>query len=279
MRIKDHDPDWAGDDKLSKEERKEEARAFLSEDVQDLIAAQELLYAARQWSVLIIFQAMDAAGKDGTIKHVMSGVNPQGCRVHSFKKPSDEELAHSFLWRCLKVLPERGQITIFNRSYYEEVLVVRVHPEWLTAQRLPDFKKPNRGFWETRYEDINNFERHLVRNGTAVIKFFLHVSKDEQRKRLLARLNTPEKLWKFSPADVAERDHWDAYMEAYEDALNATSTEWAPWYVIPADHKWVTRAVTARIITNVLDSLQLEFPTVSDEAQRELEQVRSRLEQ
>jgi PPK2 family polyphosphate:nucleotide phosphotransferase len=278
FRLKDHDPGWSGDETLSKEERKEAALAFLSEDVQDLIRAQDLLYASRTWSVLIILQAMDAAGKDGTIKHVMSGVNPQGCRVHSFKKPSEEELSHTFLWRCSRVLPERGQIAIFNRSYYEEVLVVRVHPQWLAAQRLPDFTEPDRAFWQARYEDINQFEQHLVRNGTAVVKFFLHISAEQQRKRLLDRLNDPDKLWKFSTADLAERQHWDAYMEAYEEALAATSTEWAPWYVIPANHKWVARATVARIITNVLDSLELEYPKVSDEAKRDLDRAREQLE-
>jgi PPK2 family polyphosphate:nucleotide phosphotransferase len=277
FRLKDFDPGWAGDQKLSKERRKEIAHSFLSDDLDDLIRGQEILYAARVWSVLIVFQAMDAAGKDGTIKHVMSGVNPQGCRVYSFKRPSDEELSHTFLWRCMKVLPERGQITIFNRSYYEEVLVVKVHRELLNSQRLPprDF---NKKFWGARYDDINSFEHHLTRNGTAVIKFFLNISAEEQRQRFLDRLNSPDKHWKFSTADVAERAHWDAYMKAYEEAIDATSTKWAPWYIIPANHKWVARAVVARIITNVLDSLQLRYPDLSPAERERLEDSRRQLE-
>ena len=195
----------------------------------------------------MILQAMDAAGKDGTIKHVMSGVNPQGCQVHAFKQPSAEELDHTFLWRSTKVLPERGRIGIFNRSYYEEVLVVKVHRELLAAEHIPNGKK-RKDLWDNRYDDINNFERHLVRNGTLILKFFLHVSKEEQRKRFLDRIEQPQKHWKFSPLDIHERQYWDQYIAAYEDCLTRTNTRWAPWYVIPADHKWVTRTIVASIM-------------------------------
>ena len=242
IRLKDYDPDWAGDPKLPKEERKEFAERSLMQDVSALAEAQDRLYAADSWSILLIFQAMDAAGKDSTIKHVMSGVNPQGCQVYSFKHPSAEDLDHNFLWRYTRVLPERGRIGIFNRSYYEEVLVVRVHPELVKAERIPD-AKIDRDFWTDRYEDINALERHLTRNGTVVLKFFLHVSKDEQRKRFLKRLEDPTKHWKFSADDLTERGFWKDYMKAYEEAISATSTKWAPWYIIPADHKWVTRGL------------------------------------
>jgi PPK2 family polyphosphate:nucleotide phosphotransferase len=234
-----------------------------------------LLYASDTHAVLLVFQAMDAAGKDGTIRHVMSGVNPQGCQVFSFKKPSAEELDHNFLWRYMKRLPERGRIGIFNRSYYEDVLVVKVHPELLGGQ-LPR-EKVGKKFWEERYEDINTFERHLVRNGTVIIKFFLNVSKEEQKKRFLERLERPEKNWKFSAADLAERGYWDDYMKAYEDALSATSTEWAPWYVIPADHKWVARTVVADVITTTIQELDLEYPEVTPEQKKLLEEARKKL--
>src|SRR4051794_14355295 len=227
-------------EELGKDALKERARQVLDQNLEDLAEAQELLYADDRYSVLIVLQAMDAAGKDGTIKHVMSGVNPQGCQVFSFKKPSAEELDHNFLWRYMRCLPERGRIGIFNRSYYEDVLVVKVHPELLDGQKLPPGKR-GKSFWEARYEDINAFERHLVRNGTVILKFFLHVSKKEQKRRFLERLERPEKQWKFTAADLAERGYWSKYMEAYEDALSATSTRWAPWYIIPADHKWATR--------------------------------------
>src|SRR5262249_34400069 len=217
---------------------------LLSEDVAALAEAQDLLYASDTYAILLIFQAMDAAGKDGTIKHVMSGVNPQGCQVFSFKHPSAEELDHTFLWRCTKVLPERGRIGIFNRSYYEEVLIVRVHPEILAAQHIPG-AKPNDKLWRARYDDINCFERHLVQNGTVILKSFLNVSKEQQRQRFLERIRDPNKHWKFSDSDLGERAHWDDYMSAYEDAIEATSTEWAPWHVVPADHKWVSRAIVA----------------------------------
>src|SRR5262245_26115658 len=230
VRLKDHDPAWAGDEKVAKKERKEFAEETLSQDVAELAAAQDLLWADDSWAVLMILQAMDAAGKDGTIKHVMSGVNPQGCQVFGFKKPSAEELNHNFLWRYMKCLPERGRIGIFNRSYYEDVLVVKVHPELLDGQKLPPGKR-GRSFWEARYEDVNAFESHLARNGIVVLKFFLHVSKGEQKRRFLERLERPEKNWKFSTSDLPERAFWAGYVEAYEDALAATTTEEAPWYV------------------------------------------------
>jgi PPK2 family polyphosphate:nucleotide phosphotransferase len=227
--------------------------------------------------VLVVFQAMDAAGKDGAIKHVMSGINPQGVEVTSFKKPSDEELDHTFLWRCMKRVPERGRIGIFNRSYYEEVLVVRVHDQLLEAQRIPGMK-PGRRTWDDRFDDINAFERHLTRNGTAVVKFFLNVSRAEQRKRFLSRIEEPDKYWKFSPADVAERQHWDDYMRAYEEAITATSTAEAPWYVVPADKKWVSRAVVAAVLAGTIRSLGLEWPRVDAEKKRQIDKARSLLE-
>ena len=270
LRLKDHDTGWAQTPELKalgKDEVKAQAHELLARNLSELSAAQELLYADNRYAVLVILQAMDAAGKDGTIKHVMSGVNPQGCQVFSFKKPSTAELSHDFLWRCTKCLPESGHIGIFNRSYYEEVLVVKVHPELLDAQNLPPGKR-GKSFWKKRYEDINAFEKHLVRNGTVVLKFFLHVSKDEQKRRFLERLDRSEKNWKFSPADLAERAFWDDYVDAYESALEATSTASAPWYVVPADNKWVTRSVVADILTSKLHSLDLRVPEVS-KAQRE----------
>ncbi|MEX2141084.1 MAG: polyphosphate kinase 2 family protein [Pirellulales bacterium] len=277
IRLADYDPAWAGDEDVPKKQRKEVAEDLLDQQVDALAEAQKLLYAADTWSLLIILQAMDAAGKDGTIKHVMSGVNPQGCQVFSFKRPSAEELDHNFLWRCWKAAPERGRIGIFNRSYYEEVLVVRVHPEFLAAQRLPEQELGDE-FWHSRYDDINCFERHLTRNGTAILKFFLHVSKEEQRQRFLARLEEPEKHWKFSAQDVAERAHWDNYMRAFEDAIGATSTKWAPWYIIPADHKWVSRALVANIITATIKSLNLEYPKIDRDQRAEMAAARRMLE-
>jgi PPK2 family polyphosphate:nucleotide phosphotransferase len=277
IRLADYDPAWAGDDGVPKKERKAVAEALLSQEVKSLDEAQELLYAADTWSLLIVLQAMDAAGKDGIIEHVMSGVNPQGCQVFSFKQPSEEELDHNFLWRCWKAVPERGRIGIFNRSYYEEVLVVRVHPEFLVAQRLPE-QNFGEKFWQARYDDINNFERHLTRNGTAIVKFFLHLSKEEQRQRFLARLENPEKHWKFSAKDVAERAYWDDYMRAFEDAISATSTDWAPWYIIPADHKWVSRALVANIIVRTIRSLDLEYPRIDENMRAEIEAARRALE-
>ena len=277
VQLKDYDTDWAGDPNVPKSERKRYAEQSLTQDVSELAEAQERLYAADSWSILMIFQAMDAAGKDGTIKHVMSGVNPQGCQVFSFKKPSAEELDHNFLWRYTRPLPERGRIGIFNRSYYEEVLVVRVHPELIKAARIPNVKIDD-DFWADRYEDINALERHLTRNGTVVLKFFLNISKDEQRKRFLKRLEDPRKHWKFSAADLVERGFWDDYMKAYEEALSATSTKWAPWYIIPANHKWVTRGLVARIVASTSDKLDLRYPKVSPDQETAIEQARKQLE-
>src|SRR5262245_7545377 len=281
VRLKDFNPGWKQSEEFEdfgKDALKERAQQVLAQNLADLSEAQTLLYADDRYAVLIVLQAMDAAGKDGTIKHVMSGVNPQGCQVFSFKKPSAEDLDHNFLWRYMRCLPERGRIGIFNRSYYEDVLIVKVHPE-LIGRQLPRKKeKPGKKFWAQRYEDINAFERHLTRNGTLILKFFLNLSKTEQKARFLQRLDRPEKNWKFSPSDLAERDHWDAYMDAYEDALSATSTKWAPWYVIPADHKWVARAAVADIITTSIRSLDLRFPDVTEEQKKLLSVARAKLE-
>jgi PPK2 family polyphosphate:nucleotide phosphotransferase len=277
IRLKDYDPAWSGDRKLPKAERKQFAETVLSQDVSALAESQDRLYAANSWSILIILQAMDAAGKDSTIKHVMSGVNPQGCQVFSFKHPSAEELDHNFLWRYAKALPERGRIGIFNRSYYEEVLIVRVHPELVQAERIPDAKIDD-DFWADRFTDINALERHLTRNSTVILKFFLHISKAEQRKRLIKRLKDPKKHWKFSAADIAERAFWNDYMKAYEDAISATSTKEAPWYIIPANHKWVSRALVARVVTSTIEALDLRYPEVTDEQRRSIAQVREQLE-
>jgi PPK2 family polyphosphate:nucleotide phosphotransferase len=255
---------------------KEHAQKWLEQGVTRLSELQDKLYAQNQWAVLLIFQAMDAAGKDGTIKHVMSGVNPQGCDVASFKVPSEEELNHDFLWRTNRRLPERGRIGIFNRSYYEEALVVRVHPELLTAEKLPP-SLITKDLWQERFEDINAFERHLMRNGVLVRKFFLHLSKAEQRRRFLSRLEDPNKHWKFSPADVRERQKWGAYMRAYEEVIRHTATDYSPWYVVPADHKWFTRLVVAEVIVDALESLELSYPKVSAAKRKELAAVRSAL--
>ena len=260
---------------LGKNLIKKRANQILEESRKRLDAAQDLLYASDTHSVLLVFQAMDAAGKDGTIRHVMSGVNPQGCQVYSFKKPSAEEWDHNFLWRYMKALPERGRIGIFNRSYYEDVLVVKVHPEWLGPGQPAN---PDDKFWDQRYEDINNFEKHLARNGTLVLKFFLHLSKDEQRKRFLDRLNDPNKHWKFSDADLAEREHWKDYQRAFEEALTATSTKRAPWHVIPADRKFIARALVADIIVSAIEDLKLEYPKVSPEKLAAIEAARAKLE-
>jgi len=272
IRLKDFDAGFT-----SHFESEEDAAAKLQEDTGKLAKYQDLLYAQRTYALLVILQGMDSAGKDGTIRHVMSGVNPQGTQVHSFKAPSAEELDHDFLWRDTKVLPERGRVCIFNRSYYEEVLVVRVHPQLLEAQRLPPGALAKRP-WKQRFEAINNFERHLVGNGTIILKFFLHLSRAEQRRRLLARIDAPEKNWKFSPGDVKERAHWDDYMSAYEDALNQTSTDWAPWYIVPADHKWFTRTVVADVIVSRLKSLKLAYPGLSSAGRRALLKARKLLE-
>ena len=277
LRLKDHDPGWEGDSSIPRAERKETAKSILAQDVAALAESQELLYADNRWSVLAIFQATDAAGKDSTIKHVLSGVNPMGCQIFSFKQPSAEELDHDFLWRCVKALPERGRIGVFNRSYYEEVLIARVHPELLAAQRLPD-AKPTQGFWKRRYEDINNFEQHLTRSGTKIVKFFLHLSKDEQGRRFIRRLEHPEKHWKFSLGDFGERALWDEYQQAYEKCLAATSTDEAPWYVIPADHKWVTRALVATALLQTIRSLPLQWPKINRQQQSEIAAARKKLE-
>jgi PPK2 family polyphosphate:nucleotide phosphotransferase len=279
VRLKDHDSGWAQNKRLKelgKDVVKEKAQQILAENLAELSTAQELLYADDRFSVLVVLQALDAAGKDGTIKHVMSGLNPQGCQVFSFKKPSAEDLDHNFLWRYMKCLPERGRIGIFNRSYYEDVLVVRVHPEFLDGQKLPPGSR-GKSFWKERYDDINAFERHLTRNGTKIVKFFLNVSKDEQKRRFLERLDRPEKHWKFSDADLVERGFWDDYVEAYENAISATSTEEAPWYIVPADNKWVTRAVVADVLTSAIQELPLEYPELTDARKVVLAQAREKL--
>jgi len=280
VRLKDHDPGWAQTKELKtlgKAKVKARVLALLERSREELGAEQSLLYASGRYAVLVILQGMDAAGKDGTINHVMSGVNPQGCQVTAFKKPSAEELEHDFLWRCVKALPARGRIGIFNRSYYEEVIVVRAHPGLLDAQKLPPGKR-GRSFWKARYEMINAFERHLVRSGTLVLKFFLHVSKKEQKRRFLERLDEPTKKWKFSASDIAERGFWKDYMDAYEAALSATSTPWAPWYVVPADQKWVMHAIVADILVSTIKSLDLRYPEPSPEERRALEHARRELE-
>ncbi|MDO8877984.1 MAG: polyphosphate kinase 2 family protein [Pseudolabrys sp.] len=256
---------------------KDDAKAMLKEGVERLAALQEKLYAHNKWSVLIIFQAMDAAGKDSVIKYVMSGVNPQGVQVHSFKVPSEEELDHDFLWRIAKALPERGRIGIFNRSHYEEVLTVRVHPEYLARQRLPEVVS-GKNIWQHRFDDIRGFERHLARNGTLVLKFFLNVSLEEQRKRFLERIDEPAKRWKFSMGDVAERKLWPEYMAAYEDLIRETSRDEAPWYVVPADKKWFTRLVVAAAVAQAMEGLDLAYPKVEGKALAKLQLARTALE-
>jgi PPK2 family polyphosphate:nucleotide phosphotransferase len=270
VRLSDYDPGWAADEEfkeLTKGELKARAAALVQKNISDLGDAQERLYASDTHSVLIVLQASDAAGKDGTIKHVMSGINPQGCQIFAFKKPSAEELDHTFLWRYQKCVPERGRIGIFNRSYYEDVLVVRVHPEFLRHQ---SGEKVGKGFWRDRYDDINEFERHLTRNGTLVLKFFLNLSKEEQRQRFLARLERPEKNWKFNPGDLEERKHWADYQDAFEQMVQNTSTKWAPWWVIPADNKWVTRALVGTIVTRSIDRLGSAFPEISEKDRKQL---------
>lgn len=274
FRLKDVDP---GHTLWFKSEDKEKAREVLRAGVEALADLQDRLYAQDQWAVLLIFQAMDAAGKDGAIKHVMSGINPQGCQVFSFKSPTSEELDHDFLWRTAKNLPERGRIGIFNRSYYEEVLVVRVHPEILAKQKLPE-KRVTKRVWKERYEDIAAHERYLARNGVVVRKFFLNVSKAEQKKRFLERLQRPEKNWKFSTADAKERGHWKDYMRAYEDMIRATAAPWAPWIVVPADKKWFARLVVAAAVGDAMQELGLEFPEVTAAQKQELAAARKALE-
>ena len=268
---KDYDPEFTAGFKDKKDARKK-----LEQNIAELAEYQDILYAQDTYALLLIFQAMDAAGKDGAIKHVMSGVNPQGCQVYSFKSPSAEELDHDYLWRTNKMMPERGRIGIFNRSYYEEVLVVRVHPELLDHQKIPPAAREN--IWKRRYDQINNMEKYLSENGVVILKFFLNVSKEEQKKRFLERIDRPEKNWKFSTADAKERAFWDDYQNAYEDCLNRTSTEWAPWFVVPADNKWFTRLTVSEIVVRTLKRLNLRYPEVSEERRQELLEIRKLLE-
>jgi len=274
FRLSDFDPGDTGD---LESEAKPQAKKMLKGGIKAMAELQEMLYAQDKWALLLVFQAMDAAGKDSAIKHVMSGVNPQGCQVFSFKAPSKEELDHDYLWRCVKRLPERGRIGIFNRSYYEETLVVRVHPGILQGQQLPP-QLVTDDIWTERFESICDLERHLTRNGVAIRKFFLNVSKDEQRQRFIDRIDEPEKNWKFSVSDVDEREHWDEYMHAYEETIRHTATADAPWYVVPADHKWFTRVVVAAAIVEALASLDLAFPTVDEAGLKELARLRKKLE-
>jgi PPK2 family polyphosphate:nucleotide phosphotransferase len=273
FQLRDFDPADTSGVKMEKGE----AADLLSEGTAWLAEEQEILYAQDRWSLLLVFQAMDAAGKDGTIKHVMSGINPQGCQVFNFKQPSAEDLDHDFMWRYSKCLPERGRIGIFNRSYYEEVLVVRVHPEILARQKLPTRCVGNR-IWDERLVDIANFEDYLTRQGTLILKFFLHVSRDEQKKRFVERLNTTEKSWKFSLADIQERDYWDDYMHAFEEAIRATAAQLAPWYVVPADHKWFTRLIVAGAIGEAVDKLGLSYPQVDAMKKKELVSAAEKLD-
>jgi PPK2 family polyphosphate:nucleotide phosphotransferase len=274
FRLKDIDPNDTLE--FTKEADKPRTKEVLAMGITLLAELQDKLYAQDKWGVLLIFQAMDAAGKDGAIKHVMSGVNPQGCQVFSFKAPSAEDLDHDYLWRCMKCLPNRGQIGIFNRSYYEEVLVVRTHPEILEKQKLPS-KLIGKNIWKERYEDIRNFEQYLSRNGIIVRKFFLHVSKAEQKRRFLDRIDDPRKNWKFSANDAAERDYWDDYMEAYEKMIQETSTKESPWYVVPADNKWFTRVVVAAAVIEALAGLHLAYPEVGEDKLKELAAAKNKL--
>jgi PPK2 family polyphosphate:nucleotide phosphotransferase len=273
FRLKDHDP---GDTLGIKSPDKAEAAQALHDGVSEIARLQELLYAQDRWALLLIFQAMDAAGKDGTIKHVLSGVNPQGCEVHSFKAPSSEELDHDFLWRCMRCLPERGRLGIFNRSYYEETLVVRVHPEFLAKEKLPPVLV-TKDIWKERFQDIRHFERYLDRNGIVVRKFFLNLSQEEQKRRFLERLDNPAKHWKFSSADASERAHWDDYMEAYQDTIRHTATDEAPWYVVPADNKWFARMVVSSVVVETLSSLNLSYPEIDRAKLAELMAARKAL--
>lgn len=272
IKLKRYDPGYTG-----KFKSKRAAKKKLQQDIRKLEEYQDVLYAQNIYAILLVFQALDAAGKDSVIKHIMSGVNPQGCEVFSFKTPSAEELDHDYLWRYAKDLPERGRIGIFNRSYYEEVLVVRVHPEILAKQQLPPELKKNSHIWKDRYEQINNFEKYLTENGVVVLKFFLNVSRKEQKSRFLQRIALSEKNWKFSATDAQERRHWNAYMKAYEDVFNHTSTKWAPWHIIPADHKWFTRVAAADVIISRLKSLKFSYPTVTKQQKRTLLEVKKKL--
>src|SRR6185503_4324893 len=273
FRLKDIDP---GDTLNFKSEDKARAKENLAVGTETLAELQDMLYAQDQYALLLIFQALDAAGKDGAIKHVLSGVNPQGCQVFSFKGPSAEDLDHDYLWRCMKCLPERGRLGTFNRSYYEETTAVRVHPEFLAKQKLPA-ELVTDSIWSDRFTDISNFERYLTRNGILIRKFYLHLSKAEQKKRFLARLDDPEKNWKFSPNDANERNHWDSYMQAYEETIRHTATDEAPWYVVPADHKWFSRVVVAAAVIDALASVNLSYPEVEEEKRQELEAVKRSL--
>jgi len=273
FRLKDYRPDDTGP---ASQDDKPRARELLDQGVEILAELQDVLYAQDQWSVLLIFQAMDAAGKDGAIKHVMSGVNPQGCQVFSFKAPSAQDLKHDYLWRCLKCLPERGRIGIFNRSYYEETLVVRVHPEILGKQKIPQ-ELIKKKIWEQRFDDIRNVEKYLSHNGVVIRKFFLNVSADEQKKRFLDRLDNPAKNWKFSAADAHERGFWKDYMNAYEETIANTASQEAPWFVVPADNKWFTRVIVAAVVVDALASLDLDYPKVSDAQKQDLEVARQKL--
>lgn len=273
FRLKDFDP---GDTLGMKSGAKAEASEALRQSVEETARLQDKLYAQDQWGVLLIFQAMDAAGKDGTIKHVLSGVNPQGCDVHAFKAPSTEDLDHDYLWRCATRLPERGRLGIFNRSYYEETLVVRVHPEVLAKEKLPP-RLVDKHIWEHRFEDIRHFERYLGRNGILIRKFFLHISKKEQKRRFLERLDNPEKNWKFSAADARERDAWAKYMDAYEDTIRNTATDEAPWYVVPADNKWFTRLVVSAVVIETLSALDLAYPVIDESRRKDLAAARAAL--
>jgi PPK2 family polyphosphate:nucleotide phosphotransferase len=273
FRLKDVDP---GDTGGLRSEVKGKAKEYLARGVELLADEQARLYAQDRWSVLLIFQAMDAAGKDGAIKHVTSGIDPQGMQVHSFKSPSSEELDHDFMWRCMKALPERGRIGVFNRSYYEEVLAVRVHEAYLLRQKLPR-KLVTKRIWEERYQDIRAIERYLSRNGTLILKFFLHVSKKEQKKRFMERLDRPEKNWKFSAADAGQREYWRAYMDSFEQMIRNTATDYAPWYVIPADNKWFTRLAVSDAIIDAMENLDLKFPKIDDAKRKELAAARKLL--
>jgi len=275
FRLKDYDP---ADTHGLKSELKPQAKELLADGVKRLSELQDVLAAQDRWGLLLVFQAMDAAGKDGTIKHVMSGVNPQGVEVWPFKAPSIEELRHGYLWRTSKCMPARGQIGIFNRSYYEEVLVVRVHPQVLENEKLPK-TLVSKHIWQERFEDINNYEHYATRNGIAVLKFFLHLSREEQKRRFLARLDDPEKNWKFSSADIKEREFWDAYQKAYEDMIRHTASKHAPWYVVPADNKWFTRIVVSHAVVDVLKGMKLKYPSVSGAQKSALGQARKQLEQ
>lgn len=271
MRLKDHDPGFTG-----KYEQEDEAAKKLQNNIKRLAKYQDMLYAQDTHALLLILQGMDTAGKDGIIRHVMAGLNPQGAQVYSFKAPSAEELDHDYLWRSMRDLPERGRIGILNRSYYEEVLIVRVHPEMLKPQHLPHADGEH--IWKHRFDEINRFEKYLVRNGIAVLKVFLNLSREEQKRRLLARIDTPEKNWKFSLADAKERRYWDDYMHAFESALNHTSTEWAPWYIIPADNKWFSRVAAADLIVDTLKSLNLHYPVVDKEQRQNLRKAKEQLD-